>query len=465
MEPLSQKMFEQLVCCFFAETGISMLHVEKDSFRKLVTYGPDRRNLKTFGRFTLKRRLHAMAQDVVRDSGNAALSAAGKVNITFDMWTCIRNRGYLAVTGHFFDRSLCLQSLLLAFAYLPKAEQEGRHTSQRIYDCIHKELAKVFRVEETEVHQHLGFAVTDGAPNVTNAAIRLVGPGARRCFQHALQLVLKYFCLLNTDVKMALAAANYMAKLSKSSQVFAHHLGAADERPFKIPAGVPTRWNYYLICARAVVLKQNQILTWSALQHDGVSDAFRSALRILTSDGFACLTELCNLLEPLCDMTIDLEGEFYISISAVVPRLLENLARIEKEFSDALQAEPGRRRRMQGWKHIFDGLVTRHLSAFLDDNVCLAATLLDVRFSVSSLDSFPVTQSKAVRALKALLDEEYEKSHPRDSHAAADQPLQPCDGSGSGVDASNLARLLGFVGLQLQQEQTWGTPPCRNGQG
>ena len=164
--------------------------------------------------------------------------SSSRISITFDLWMDKRARGFIAVTGHYFDQSLVLRAPLIAIKHLSKG-QEG-HTALRIYESVSSELQKVIG---DRWKSKLYCAVTDGASNVSAASQMLAL--SRRCVQHSLQLVLKHFCASQAKVATALACCNYFARLSKISQKFRAAVGC-------IPAGVITRWNSYMDTAMAV---------------------------------------------------------------------------------------------------------------------------------------------------------------------------------------------------------------------
>ena len=94
------------------------------------------------------------------------------------------------------------------------------------------------------------------------------------------------------------------------------------------------------------------------------------------------------MLEPVAAIAIDEEGELYITSSAVVPRLHDALAKLKTSFENAHNGA------MSGfsdhaevcrWQPVVLRLASTYLEPFLDDELFLAATLLDNRYGVSAL--------------------------------------------------------------------------------
>lgn len=103
---------------------------KNEEFEELLTSGDGRDHLKIPCRKTdsndiEKRRL------VVERKRSASLQASmSKISITFELWTDKTSRGFLAVTGHYFDSNMVLRAPLLDIKHISTAE-EG-HTADRL---------------------------------------------------------------------------------------------------------------------------------------------------------------------------------------------------------------------------------------------------------------------------------------------------------------------------------------------
>ena len=148
---------------------------------------------------------------------------------------------------------------------------------------------------------------------------RLCGANSRRCLQHGLQLFLKYFCTTIQVVATATAACNYLAKFSKLSRKFRAATGP-------IPPGTPTRWNSYVVCAQKVLDKFDAIL--SLYESGELTAKCKSTMEphivaLKDANGLEALQDTITILSPLIDITIEEEGENYITSSAALSKLAQ----------------------------------------------------------------------------------------------------------------------------------------------
>lgn len=214
--PLTQQRFEKLLVNAVVAANWSFASVELPEVRELLTAGKQRRQLRVLGRKTVSKRgerqrliafralsslislvlVGMMTIDVREKVVELIKGARSRVSITFDLWTDLLARGYVCVTGHFFDAQLRLCAPLLFMKHLPKTTggasgdvalnaAAAGHTAGRIADEIRAGLDGLVPEEK------LFCSVTDGARNVVGAARLLTPEGARSCVQHGLQLILK----------------------------------------------------------------------------------------------------------------------------------------------------------------------------------------------------------------------------------------------------------------------------------
>ena len=191
----------------------------------------------------------------------------------------------------------------------------------------------------------------------------------RPCLQHHLQLFLKWFCITNRALASAISACNYLAKLSAISSKFREAVG-------KIPAGVVTRWNSDFV--------------HSSSFGASVTVSMAAQTDLLNSYGYKVLQDMVTLLKPLMQITIDEEGELYITASAVIPRLLyakkytdnvfdmANGGSRPAEFSQLLMPEL-----VKEWRPCFDELWAKYIKKFIDDPLLKVASLVDIRYVTS----------------------------------------------------------------------------------
>lgn len=397
---ISQSKFRSLMVKAFVDCNISFSTAENESFQDLLTFGSGREHLKVPGRMTISRSVSKLYEAYVKSLKEDIREAASRIAITFDLWSDRLGRGYLGVTGHYFSKTIKLQSVVLAVRYLPKTT-EG-HSSSRIYDNVSSVLHKFLGSDWKEKHS---CSVTDGARNVTSASQQL--GSSRRCLQHSLQLVLKHFCISQSDVATAMACCNYLARLTKISQKVQQKIG-------RIPTGVCTRWNSYLDSAIAVYNSRTEIGNYvnDPSCTSDVAPVLRSRADFLALKGYRILHDLVAVLKPLMDITIDEEGEFYITSSAVVPRLISARRKISCLL---VAAKDGSRRGNQiidpelvaSWEPLFYELWDNYLEGFLHDELFLCSTLLDARNGCGQeLSSALLTE--ALSALESRMASKFE---------------------------------------------------------
>jgi hAT family C-terminal dimerisation region len=144
---------------------------------------------------------------------------------------------------------------------------------------------------------------------------------------------------------------------------------------------------------------------------------------------------LALVFQPFVDLLLGEEGEYYITSSPVVPRLVAEKKRIEDIMTQAANGDTSsgitRPALVAGWKTNFDRLWQRYVSAFIEDEIFLSATVFDPRFGLRALPQD--LRKKAWDAAMALLEKEYaarEAEHRQ--HQNADGlvgPLRPDDGA------------------------------------
>ena len=370
---LQKSEFREKLANFIVDTASPFRIVEYESFEELVLSGAGREHLEMPSRRTVGRDIDKLYNEVYEHLKKALAEAESRISITFDLWTDKRTRGYIGITGHFFDRELVLRAPLLAIQSMPKTE-EG-HTAARIVETVSAVLQDLLGDDWKE---KLNCAVTDGARNVTAASMQI--GESRRCVQHGLQLFLKYFCATQRDVASAMACCNYLAKLSGLSQKFKAHVGT-------ITAGVVTRWNSYIKSACDVFNRADKIRNFAnSAQCTGESkEAMKARLKFLDDKGgFEMLHDLIVLLKPLMDITIDEEVELFITSSAVVPRLSAAKTRIDEILANAALGDDCdgqilNTARVKNWQPLVNDLWDQYLAGFVDDDLFLCAAMLDAR--------------------------------------------------------------------------------------
>lgn len=424
---LAKDSFQQLLLNAIVSSGLPFSVVENDEFAALCTEGRGREHLAVPSRREVVRSLDNM-YDLVKESLKEHVQRAeSRLSITFDLWTDRRARGYVGITGHYFDSNLVLRAPLLGIVFVPKSNVEG-HTAQRIVETVSAVLADVLG---SSWRQKIHCSVTDGAKNVTLAS-RQIGV-SRACVQHGLQLFLKYMCATQRDVASAIASCNYLAKLTGVSQKFRAAVG-------RIPPGVPTRWNSFIVCAAAVYNKRTLIQEYvdDVSTDRTVAALLEPHVAHLRRGGWHVLYHLVVFLKPLMDITIDEEGELYITSSMVVPRLCAAkdqmdtmLERCAAGVRDDVIKNPDI---IKGWAVLVNKLWDTYLAGFCSDELFLVATMLDARTKAGASLTKPLKDA-AVAALKARLSAEFDRQEAARHAAAVAGPPQPSNAGAQVADA------------------------------
>jgi hypothetical protein len=399
---LGQAEFDALLVAAVIESNLPFNIVEKPTFRKLLKAGKARASLNIMTRHKVSKAVGTVYDKAVAHVVGAI--AGRRLHIGFDLWSDPTGRGWLGVNGHFFNDDLRLLNVCLVFKYVPKTDSDAKHTGERIHDVLTAEINGLLGLQagadgaNVDYQQLFYSAIVDGGSNVGKAARLLVGATAtRRCVMHALQTVLKYSIATIKPIAEAISAANYMASRSKTSQHFAQLVG-------KWSTGTKTRWNSYLRLASKIYEARTKLAAYSQ-NEERESAKFDVQFNVLHTGGFRVLNDVCSLLMPLMEITIDEEGERYITSSSVIPRLSSAIADMESKFGANRLDPPAagflRPQLVRLWEAPIMALLNTYLKPFYEDELLLCATLLDRRFGHESLSHNLL--AVAVAALKIRL--------------------------------------------------------------
>ncbi|CAF4312333.1 unnamed protein product, partial [Adineta steineri] len=129
-------------------------------------------------RNTVRKRLRGLYIEH-RNKLRKLLLNVSDISLTTDIWKDSRNRYFIAVTGHYYDKNYNFISLILNFRLI-----RGRHFANRLARFIKEEI--VFLGIEQEVRS----ITTDNAPNIVKA-ISDLGIIHHSCMAHNLHLIIK----------------------------------------------------------------------------------------------------------------------------------------------------------------------------------------------------------------------------------------------------------------------------------
>lgn len=114
-----------------------------------------------------------------KEKAKASVIKASAVSLTSDMWTSINTDAYLAVTCHFVDCNLLINSVVLGVKHFHQS-----HTAFNLAS-VKQEL-----IAEWGITDKVTCLVTDGAANMA-ACAREMGVRHAVCVAHTLNLIVK----------------------------------------------------------------------------------------------------------------------------------------------------------------------------------------------------------------------------------------------------------------------------------
>lgn len=134
---------------------------------------------KPLHRATVSKRLHTLYIEHRRQL-RQVLENVSDLALTTDIWKDSRNRFFISLTGHFYDKKFKFISLTLGFRLL-----QGSHIADRLAKYIKNEIISL------NIEQKVRCITTDNAPNIVNA-IKKLGIGIHiSCMAHNLNLIVK----------------------------------------------------------------------------------------------------------------------------------------------------------------------------------------------------------------------------------------------------------------------------------
>jgi hypothetical protein len=311
------------------------------------------------------------------------------VALTMDGWTSKAHKKYVTVTTHFVENA-SLKSFVLATRRLFFARDAA---------CIRDLLTSV--VTEWELRGKISAVVSDNEATtlsaIESALPSIGGKYLVRCADHTLQLAARA-ALSRVDVEKKIerwrAVAMCFTSSSKWGDLLEEEALAQKCGVRRAKLDVETRWNStWKMLERLKLLKGPiRILMaredWGSArlsavpgveEHQGQASNGTSRdrpdpNRLVLDDGdFQMMNDILEVLKPLMEATVTLEGDSYATLSLVylVFGSLKRVALAPKATDNSFVKD-------------LKALVVRHLmhhwTEKLDGDVCLMATFLDPRF-------------------------------------------------------------------------------------
>ena len=373
--------------------------------------------------------------ELVRNAKEAIskkLKASSFVSLTTDLWSDRKMRSFLGVTAHIWcesEDSVTLESYLLDCRHF-----KGRHTSDRIASAFEE------ITEEYDIRQKITFIITDNAANM-KCAFKVQMPqhqssesesetdedclddeqlwqdmdaiedadlpwssGERlSCFAHSLQLVVNDGMKEVKSISKTISKTSKFASLLHSSSLFKDKFEAMLDTNKTIPAANSTRWNS--------TYKQVQAITSLDLKTLNEICSKDHADMVFSSREWNQLKELVAVLAPFSEATDLTQGEKSVTISMVVPTVLDLNTHLSKMEDTRIHSRPLIRALRQSLQKRFSGIFAkanntkpRGTEDPFSHNVYFLATTLDPQFGLSWVD-LDVTNGDDLTSVRKNRDE------------------------------------------------------------
>ncbi len=353
----------------------------------------------------------------------SSLADQNFVSVTADIWSDRTLRSYLGVTAHACN-STANENTLKSFL-LDCRRFKGRHSADNIVAAFDEIL------EEYNINDKVEFIITDNASNMKKAfkfvmdhsddsedEEDMVGEGepldrnftlgSRQrlsCFAHSLQLVVGDGLKEVKCLSQAISKVSKLANLLHSSTVFKDKFEAVFGNGKGIPVATVTRWNSTFKQTHAITELDHTTLT------EMCSPDFKNV--VITTREWAQLRELCLILGPFAEATELTEGEKIVTISMVVPTVLDLNTHLIQMDSPKSLCRPLIRALRESLQQRFSGIfIALHMAEPEDHSfdapfchdIYSQAAMLDPQFGMSWVDMDVRTSGNTV-AIKRLREE------------------------------------------------------------
>jgi len=243
----------------------------------------------------------ALAQKVtdMYDSKKASLkrrvSKVPAVCLTTDCWTSRTTVSYMSVTCHFIE-DFCVASCLLDCF-----EFSERHTA----DNLAQQLLSV--AAEWGVDKKVVCCLTDNAANVSKA-IKTIGWMHLPCLAHTINLVVRDALGLQASkpiIDKVKEAVEYFHRSTVGAQKLKETQLQMKMEELRPKQDCPTRWNstYYML--KSFIASKNAIISTLAVTN--------APVRHLSQEEWTTVQEMCTILQPFEEVTVELSAERYVA--------------------------------------------------------------------------------------------------------------------------------------------------------
>lgn len=329
-QAISQSIIHDLIigCC------LPLSIVENENFRHFLHVMDNKYT--PISRATITTRNIPQLVATLKEGIKSRLEEQRSLSVTADIWSDRTMRSYLGVTAHMLNNTSepHLQTYLLACRRF-----KGRHSSENISAAFDEIL------DEYNISEKVDFIITDNAANMKKAfKVKMADHsddfeggsssdeedmdgaqldtecllGSRQrlsCFAHSLQLVIGDGMRELKAMSRAISKITKLASLLHTSTVFKDKFESVFGSGKSIPVSSVTRWSSQFRQVQAVTDLDHTALTqMCAVDFENV---------VLNSREWAQCKELGEILGPFAEATDLTQGDKVVTISMVVPTVLE----------------------------------------------------------------------------------------------------------------------------------------------
>ncbi|KAG8226166.1 hypothetical protein J437_LFUL007403 [Ladona fulva] len=370
MSVIQQKKINNLILNMIIMDLQPFSIVEDEGFKNLVT-GIDP-SYQLPSRAMLTRTLLPQKYESTVEALKMHLSRAESITLTTDGWTSTAKEAYLAITAHFISEKWETFSALLDCFRL-----DGRHTAEKLSSEI-KRISNYWEIEDK-----IYAVVTDNAPNITSA-VRVTGWAHLPCFAHTINLV----------VQNGLSTIKHdISPQANERLILVQQQMAKEPQPLKLKITkiVITRWNSTYHMFQRICDIQEAVEATLGMLHNPVE--------CLSKQEWDTLREMCSILKPFEEVTVELSSEKTVSVSKVIV-IARGLMTALNRLKSSLQ--------MDASLQLVEALLKAMSPRFnkVEYNLVLSKAFLDPRFkrnAFSENDSWQTIKQRIINDAEALI--------------------------------------------------------------
>lgn len=348
------------------------------------------------------------------------LDAVLYVALTTDIWTADTNVAYICVTAHFVhDNEMYNISL---------------KTMELIQDHTAENLAAVLKniCDEFNISHKISIVVSDNGANIKKA-VQLLNKHHHPCVAHTLNLTVNESIKDSENVAQILAKCRdlvaHFKRSTKSAEILRNVQKQMNLPELKVKQDVITRWNSaYQMIERLLEIK---IPLSAALA------SISQPPQALESTDWDVVKDCAVILKPLEEITIELSGHKYPTMSMIVP-LVRGLQMMLKSMQ--MNTEPGKIIQ----RKLVDS-ISRRLGGLETNKTVSKACFCDPRFKKKGFGI-----SEHADRTQRWVEEEIVSIIRRDSASPSSNP-QPESSINAGTDAN-----LVVQGTSPSSSSIWG---------